>query len=245
MLSTEAEVTTGSAGSRPAPTSTSASPTTPATWWPRPTSCSARAAARDRRGDRRGDGPGHRRQRDLPRGAARGVEAAGYRVLTAPDGEEGLRMAARRRPGAIVVDGVLPGIDGATVIRRVRLDAALRGTPCLLLTASDDPGSRAARPRRRRRRLRPQGRGRRRGPGPAGAAGARRRQPAARPGAGGETASLLGPKKILAVDDSATTWTGWPTSSAATDTTWCRRARARRRSSCWRCRPSTASCSTW
>jgi len=36
------------------------------------------------------------------------------------------------------VDGVMPGIDGATVIRRVRLDPALRDTPCILMTAADD-----------------------------------------------------------------------------------------------------------
>ena len=33
---------------------------------------------------------------------------------------------------------MLPGIDGATVIRRIRLDAALRGLPCLLLTGSEE-----------------------------------------------------------------------------------------------------------
>jgi DNA-binding response OmpR family regulator len=66
------------------------------------------------------------------------LELASYRVVTASTGEEGLRVAADIRPGAIVVDGILPGIDGPTVIRRLRLDAALRRTPCLLLTASDD-----------------------------------------------------------------------------------------------------------
>ncbi|WP_432825039.1 response regulator [Dactylosporangium sp. CA-092794] len=66
------------------------------------------------------------------------LEPAGYEVTTAASGEEGLRIAAARPPDAIIVDGVLPGIDGATVIRRVRLDAALRNVPCLLLTAADD-----------------------------------------------------------------------------------------------------------
>jgi two-component system NtrC family sensor kinase len=66
------------------------------------------------------------------------LEAEGYAVLTAPSGEEGLRTAADRRPQAIIVDGVMPGIDGATVIRRVRLDPALRDTPCILMTAADD-----------------------------------------------------------------------------------------------------------
>jgi two-component system, NtrC family, sensor kinase len=66
------------------------------------------------------------------------LEGEGYRVITAETGEEGLRLAADVRPGAIVVDCVLPGVDGATVVRRIRLDAALRDVPCLLLTASTD-----------------------------------------------------------------------------------------------------------
>jgi two-component system NtrC family sensor kinase len=66
------------------------------------------------------------------------LEEASYTVLTAASGEEGLRIAADRRPTAMVVDGQLPGIDGATVIRRIRLDAALRDLPCLLLTGSED-----------------------------------------------------------------------------------------------------------
>jgi len=65
------------------------------------------------------------------------LEKNGYRVITAESGEAGLRMAAETRPSAMIVDGFLPGIDGATVIRRTRLDAALRRVPCLLLTASE------------------------------------------------------------------------------------------------------------
>ena len=65
------------------------------------------------------------------------LEQGNYTVATAETGEEGLRLAASLRPTAILVDSVMPGIDGATMIRRVRLDAALRGTPCVLLTASE------------------------------------------------------------------------------------------------------------
>jgi len=127
------------------------------------------------------------------------LEAAGYRVWTAGTGEDGLRLAGAHRPDAIVVDGMLPGIDGATVIRRLRLDAALRGTPCLLLTASEDRTAELA----------------------ALDAGADtflrkeedfavilarlsavlRRATARQPG--GEARSLLGPKTILAVDADA------------------------------------------
>jgi two-component system NtrC family sensor kinase len=70
----------------------------------------------------------------------RALERSGYAVITATSGEKGLRLAASRRPAALIVDGVMPGMDGATVIRRLRLDAALRGLPCLLLTASDEQG---------------------------------------------------------------------------------------------------------
>ena len=67
--------------------------------------------------------------------------AAGHQVLLAATGEDGLRLAATSRPAAIVVDGVLPGMNGPTVVRRIRLDAALRRTPCLLLTGSSGPGA--------------------------------------------------------------------------------------------------------
>jgi two-component system, NtrC family, sensor kinase len=66
------------------------------------------------------------------------LEGAGYTVRVAATGEEGLRIAAAQRPGAVIVDSVLPGIDGATVIRRLRLDTGLRSVPCLLLTGSEN-----------------------------------------------------------------------------------------------------------
>ncbi|MBL8786797.1 MAG: response regulator [Deltaproteobacteria bacterium] len=62
----------------------------------------------------------------------------GYDVVTAATGEEGLRRAAHLMPSIILVDGHLPDIDGAIVIRRLRLDAALRHIPCLLVTGSED-----------------------------------------------------------------------------------------------------------
>lgn len=126
--------------------------------------------------------------------------AESYRVLTAISGEDGLRILADRRPDAVIVDGMLPGIDGATVVRRLRLDAATRGTPCLLLTASEDRSEEV-------RAL------------DAGADAFVRktedlavvlaRLNAILRAAGSQTrdrgtSSLLGPKTILAVDDSAT-----------------------------------------
>lgn len=129
------------------------------------------------------------------------LENERYRVATARSGEEGLRVAADIRPLAMVVDGVLPGIDGATVIRRVRLDAALRATPCLLLTATDDQDA----------ELRALDAGAdafvRKGD-EIGIVLARLsavvRSAVRDPGGSAVSCSLTGPKRILAVDDSPT-----------------------------------------
>ena len=66
------------------------------------------------------------------------LEAQAYHVVVAADGEEGLRLAAAQRPDVAIIDSSLPDIDGGTVIRRLRFDAALRSTPCLLLTGSQE-----------------------------------------------------------------------------------------------------------
>jgi CheY-like chemotaxis protein len=66
-----------------------------------------------------------------------GLEEAGYQVVGAGSGEEGLPLAMRSRPDAVIVDGMMPGMDGAAVVRRMRMNADLRRVPCLLLTASD------------------------------------------------------------------------------------------------------------
>lgn len=69
------------------------------------------------------------------------LRAAGYEVSLAAGGEEGLRLAADLRPDALVLDQQMPGLDGMELLRRLRADAALRRTPCLLLTASREPGA--------------------------------------------------------------------------------------------------------
>ena len=55
---------------------------------------------------------------------ARGIEYAlkqeGYEVTVARNGEEGLEMATRNAPDLVVLDVVLPGIDGFEMVRRVR-----------------------------------------------------------------------------------------------------------------------------
>ena len=68
------------------------------------------------------------------------LEAAGYHPVTCESGEEGLQRLTQIRPALVVVDGLLPGIDGITVVRRLRLDAAFRHTPGLMITGSDIAG---------------------------------------------------------------------------------------------------------
>ncbi|MBS1124567.1 MAG: arcB [Deltaproteobacteria bacterium] len=68
---------------------------------------------------------------------AEALAKAGIDAEVAASGAEGLQLAASARPTAVIVDGSTPDIDGASVIRRLRLDPKLRNTPCLLLTGSE------------------------------------------------------------------------------------------------------------
>jgi DNA-binding response OmpR family regulator len=61
---------------------------------------------------------------------------AGYDVLTAGDGETGARMAVSEKPAAMILDLMLPKMDGLTVCREVRQRAP--ELPILMLTAKDD-----------------------------------------------------------------------------------------------------------
>ena len=68
------------------------------------------------------------------------LEAADFDVVTCDSGEEALQRLTRIRPALVIVDGQLPGMDGSTVVRRLRLDAAFRHTPVLMITDSDLAG---------------------------------------------------------------------------------------------------------
>lgn len=61
-----------------------------------------------------------------------GLENEGYRVLHATDGQQGLRLARTESPAVILLDVMLPGVDGFTVCRTLRRESA---TPILMLTA--------------------------------------------------------------------------------------------------------------
>jgi DNA-binding response OmpR family regulator len=59
----------------------------------------------------------------------------GFDVTEAPDGNTGLAAVRDDRPDAVVLDVMMPGIDGLEVLRRLREDTALRDLPIVLLTA--------------------------------------------------------------------------------------------------------------
>ncbi len=64
----------------------------------------------------------------------RGLTYEGYSVETALDGQEGLVKARERPPALVILDWMLPGLDGLEVCRRLR---AAGGVPILMLTAKD------------------------------------------------------------------------------------------------------------
>ena len=66
---------------------------------------------------------------------SRGLRREGYNVLAALDGETGLEQAFADLPEIIILDIMLPGIDGLTVCRQIR-EGGLQ-TPILMLTAKD------------------------------------------------------------------------------------------------------------
>jgi DNA-binding response OmpR family regulator len=60
---------------------------------------------------------------------------AGYDVMTAPSGEHALKLMASAQPDLVVLDVLLPDIDGFEVCRRIRLDSQV---PIVMLTARDE-----------------------------------------------------------------------------------------------------------
>jgi CheY-like chemotaxis protein len=60
----------------------------------------------------------------------------GYEVIDAETGEEGVRLAQKRRPSLMLMDIRLPGIDGIEALGQLRAEPATREIPVLAMTAS-------------------------------------------------------------------------------------------------------------
>ncbi|MFC5906561.1 response regulator transcription factor [Streptacidiphilus monticola] len=66
------------------------------------------------------------------------LERSGYEVQRAGDGRAALHLFAARRPDLVVLDLMLPGVDGLEVCRRLRATEAGRDLPVVMLTAKGD-----------------------------------------------------------------------------------------------------------
>jgi CheY-like chemotaxis protein len=63
------------------------------------------------------------------------LSARGYRARAARDGKEGLERVAEERPDAIILDAMMPRIDGFEVLRKLRENEETRRIPVIFLTA--------------------------------------------------------------------------------------------------------------
>jgi DNA-binding response OmpR family regulator len=66
------------------------------------------------------------------------LEAEGIQVLEAAEGETGIELAKRERPDAILLDVMMPGLDGWAVAERLLSDEDTNAIPIIFLTARAD-----------------------------------------------------------------------------------------------------------
>jgi two-component system cell cycle response regulator DivK len=67
------------------------------------------------------------------------LQPHGYRLLTAEDGETGVTLARTERPDLILMDVLLPGIDGYEATRQLRAESETRDLVIVALTATAAP----------------------------------------------------------------------------------------------------------
>jgi CheY-like chemotaxis protein len=73
---------------------------------------------------------------DIREVAALSLEAtAGWQIITASSGRAGIAAAAAEKPDAILMDVMMPVMDGPTTFKELQLNPATKGIPVLLLTA--------------------------------------------------------------------------------------------------------------
>jgi DNA-binding response OmpR family regulator len=63
------------------------------------------------------------------------LECEGFHVLVATDGEEALEVLRRERPAVVLLDVMMPRLDGFSVCRQIRREASLADTFVIMLTA--------------------------------------------------------------------------------------------------------------
>ena len=68
----------------------------------------------------------------------RGLQKEGFRILAATSGDEAIRLAREKRPDAISLDVLMPGMDGWTVLRALKGDPLTAGIPVVMVSMLDD-----------------------------------------------------------------------------------------------------------
>ena len=63
------------------------------------------------------------------------LERAGYETATATDGAQGLALVRRLRPDVVLLDVMMPELNGYDVCRAIKADPALAGIPVIMLSA--------------------------------------------------------------------------------------------------------------
>ena len=71
------------------------------------------------------------------------LEAEGYSILTGSSGEEALAIVERELPDLVLMDVMMPGMDGYQVVARIKGNPLTERIPVVMLTALDDRSSRA------------------------------------------------------------------------------------------------------
>ena len=69
------------------------------------------------------------------------LRSRGYQVSMARNGLEGIEKAKNEHPAVILLDIMMPGIDGYEVCMRLKTDPDTGGIPIIMLTAKEDPES--------------------------------------------------------------------------------------------------------
>jgi CheY-like chemotaxis protein len=64
------------------------------------------------------------------------VEWEGYRVITAPNGQAGLVAAEQEHPALVLLDYMMPVMDGLQMLEKVRTHDGLAATPVIMMTAA-------------------------------------------------------------------------------------------------------------
>jgi len=68
------------------------------------------------------------------------LQQQGYRVVTASNGEDAIKVASQTKPSMILMDISMPTMDGLAATRRIRDDEALREIPVIAVTAFGTEG---------------------------------------------------------------------------------------------------------